>query len=182
MAALKVPVSFDDHIQGKQDAPLTLVEYGDYQCPHCAAAFVIVKELQNHFRNRLRFVFRNFPLTEIHDNAQIAAVAAEYAADHNRFWEMHDKIYEDQENLSIQMLIDLATELGLTPKGLEKAIREGIYDAKIEKDFMGGVKSGVNGTPTFFINDQRYNGMPVLEDMTEALDEVLRVGAGAKKN
>src|SRR5438270_10255265 len=111
MNALKIPVTSADHIQGDERAPIILVEYGDYECPHCGHAYPIVKEVQKHFGKRLGFVFRNFPLKEIHPNAQPAAEAAEFAGAQQRFWEMHDAIFENQDELSLQLLRKLADEL-----------------------------------------------------------------------
>ncbi|HEX6467050.1 MAG TPA: thioredoxin domain-containing protein, partial [Terriglobales bacterium] len=121
MAILKVPVTSADHIQGEEDAPVTLVEYGDYECPHCGRAYGIIKRVQKHFGRRLRFVFRNFPLNESHPNAENAAESSEFAAAHGRFWEMHDLLYENQEQLSLPALLELAESLGLSGKELHNA-------------------------------------------------------------
>jgi protein-disulfide isomerase len=172
MASLKDPVTEKDHIQGSDDAMITLVEYGDYECPHCGMAHPIVKKLQKHFGERLRFVFRNFPLTEIHPLAEPAAEAAEFANDSGKFWEMHDLIFENQPSLSIPFLRGLADTLELSTEDLEVAIANRTYAPKIKKDFMGGVRSGVNGTPTFFINDQRFNGPPTYEELLLAIETI----------
>ncbi len=158
MATLKVPVSAKDHIWGTEKAFLTLVEYGDYQCPYCALAYPLVKQLKNHFEEQMRVVFRHFPITELHPYAEMAAEAAEFAASHDRFWEMHDLIYENQSHLNGAFLFQLAKTLELRVIDLERALEKRIYLPKIREQFLGGVRSGVNGTPTFFINDQRYNG------------------------
>lgn len=155
MATLKIPVTEDDHIQGPDQAPITLVEYGDYQCPICRAAYPIVKRVQAHWGNQLRFVFRNFPITNIHPFAEMAAEAAEFASDKGKFWEMHDLLYENQENLSFELIVGLAKTLHLSENELDKAIQEKTYKPKIKRDFLGGIRSGVNGTPTFYINNQR---------------------------
>src|SRR5438105_10467607 len=112
MAELKVPVNENDHVQGKEDAPVTLVEYGDYECPYCGRAYYVIKRVQDHFGDDLRFVFRNFPLVEVHPLAEPAAETAEFAGAHGRFWEMHDGIYENQDRLGIPLLFELATALG----------------------------------------------------------------------
>lgn len=158
MAILKVPVTLEDHIQGNEQALITLVEYGDYECPYCGFAYETIKKIQNHFQAQLRFIFRNFPLTQIHPLADSAAQTAEFAADHKRFWEMHDLIYENQERLSLPLLFELTQSLKLPIDQLDLALKQQSYEPKIRKDFLGGVRSGVNGTPTFFINDHRYNG------------------------
>src|ERR1700735_2905878 len=149
MSKLSIPVNANDHIQGDTAAACILVEYGDYQCPSCGQAYPIVKRLQKHFGKRLAFVFRNFPLTQIHPWAEPAAETAEFAAAHGKFWEMHDLLYENQENLGDEVFRTLAGELKLPAVELESAIAEHKYQARIRADFSGGVVSGVNGTPTF---------------------------------
>src|ERR1700733_15554864 len=122
MATLKVPVGPADHSQGLADAPVTLVEYGDYECSHCGHAYSIVKSLQKRFGKQLRFVFRNFPLREIHPNAEAAAETAEFAATQDKFWEMHDLIYENQQDLSNELLSDLAKRLKINARELGRAL------------------------------------------------------------
>ncbi len=173
MAELKIPVSEKDHIQGTKEAPVTLVEYGDYECPFCATAHPLIKKLQNHFKKDLRFVFRNFPLREIHSHAEGAAEAAEFAASQGKFWQMHDSIYEHQSDLSLESLQEQALELGLDPKDIEVAILSQQFEDKIQSDFMGGVRSGVNGTPNFFINGKRYEGKPLFADMKAYIEKLL---------
>lgn len=171
MPSLKVPVTAEDHIQGNENALVTLVEYGDYECPHCGHAHTIVKQLQRQFGSKLRFVFRNFPLTEIHPLAEPAAETAEYADSLGLFWEMHDLIFENQANLSSGLLIELAESLGLSEGKLEKILLNHTYEPKIQKDFLGGVKSGVNGTPTFFINNERHRGSFEFEELAAAIQQ-----------
>ena len=166
--SLAVPVGPEDHIQGPENAPLTLVEYADYECPYCGDADVVVKRLQDELGPRLRFVFRNFPLTQIHPNAQPAAEAAEAAGAQNRFWEMHDRLYENQVALGPELIGAVAQGLGLDMERFEKDLASGQFRERVERDFMGGVRSGVPGTPTFFINGERYDGAP---------DEVSLLGA-----
>jgi protein-disulfide isomerase len=171
---LKVPVSDDDHIQGKKNAAVTLVEYGDYECPYCGHAYPIIKQVQEHFDSNIRFVFRNFPLTEIHPLAKPAAQVAEYAASEGVFWQMHDLIYENQANLSIELLLELAASLDLSKVKLQEALEKNAFEQKIQKDFIGGVKSGVNGTPTLFINNLRYPGPVEFEDLVSAIGELVK--------
>ena len=173
MASLKVPVSSDEHIQGDHNASIILVEYGDYQCPHCFMAHPVVKMVQKHFNKQLGFVFRNFPLSEVHPLAEPAAEAAEFAADFDRFWQMHDLIFEHQDRLSLPFLLQLGEKLGLSSEDLKLAILNRTYEPKIKKDFLGGVRSGVNGTPTFFINGQRYNGQVSFDELTSAINSVM---------
>lgn len=173
MSTLKIPVTKADHIQGSESAPITLVEYGDYECPFCGRAYHVIKQLQKHFGKQLRFVFRNFPLTQLHPQAEVAAEAAEFAATNDKFWEMHDLIYENQTSLSEPLLLELGMTLGLDTNELRMAIETKGFEEKIRADFLGGVRSGVNGTPTFFINGERYNGSYEYEDLEAALESVV---------
>lgn len=174
MATLKVPVGAADHTQGDAGAAVVLVEYGDYQCPHCGHAYPIVKRVQQHFGDRLAFVFRNFPLSEIHPFAEDAAETAEFAAVKGRFWEMHDAIFENQRELGPELLQRLAEEEGLSAAALERSLADGEFTPRVREDFMGGVRSGVNGTPTFFINGQRHDGPFEFADLVGAIDSHLR--------
>jgi protein-disulfide isomerase len=174
MSALTIPVSDQDHAQGPADAPCTLVEYGDFQCPHCRAAEQAIRRLQRHFGDRLRFVFRNFPLTRIHPYAQSAAETAEFAASHDRFWEMHHLIFKNQDRLDVDLFIELAAELNLDTAELTHALDKGIFAGRVRSDFTGGVRSGVNGTPTFFVNGERHNGSFEFDRLVEAVEEALR--------
>lgn len=174
MAKLKIPVGPEDHAQGATDALVTLVEYGDYQCPHCGHAYPIVKAVQEHFGDRLRFVFRNFPLREAHPWAETAAETAEFAATQGKFWEMHDRIFEEQQWLGEQLLLELGKELRLETRLLQKALAEHQFLERVQKDFRGGVRSGVNGTPTFFINGQRHDDDFELPTLIQAIGGALR--------
>jgi len=173
MSVLQVPVSEADHIQGDARAPVTLVEYGDYECPSCGQAYPIVKAVQKHFGKRLRFVFRNAPLTQIHPEAESAAETAEFAGAHGRFWEMHDGLYENQESLGLTLYLALAEALRLPETELKEALANRTFRSKVRSDFMGGLKSGVNGTPTFFINGRRHDGAFDLDDLVAAIDAEL---------
>ena len=132
-------ISDADHIQGNPDAPVILLEYGDYECPYCGAAYPVVKQIQKKMGKQLRFVFRNFPLTNIHPMAEIAAEAAEAAGAQDRFWEMHDALYENQDSLSEETIFVLAKKIGLDMEVITKDIDSQKYRPKINKDFMGGV-------------------------------------------
>jgi protein-disulfide isomerase len=159
---LSVPVGSKDHARGPADAAVTLVEYGDYECPHCAHAHPIVERVRAEAGDTLRFVFRNFPLTEIHPDAEPAAEAAEAAGARGKYWPMHDAIYEHQQDgpdaLSVPALARYAQRIGLDAEAVVEEIAEDRYLERIRSDFMGGVRSGVNGTPTFFINGVRFDG------------------------
>jgi protein-disulfide isomerase len=170
MATLKVPVTSNDHAQGGAHAPITLVEYGDYECPHCGHAYPIVKRVQKHFGKQLRFVFRNFPLKEMHPNAEPAAETAEFAATNGRFWEAHDGIYENQDSIGLSLFFELARTLALPVPDLRAALENRQFAPRVAEDFRGGVRSGVNGTPTFFINGLRHDGPFEFEDLVAAID------------
>jgi protein-disulfide isomerase len=170
-AALTLPVGKRDHVQGPADAGLTLVEYGDYECPHCGRAYPIIKAIQKQMGRRLRFVFRNFPLRESHRHAARAAEAAEAAGAQGKFWEMHDRLFERQFALNGENLIEYAGDLGLDVARFRKELVGGVYAPRVREDFRSGVLSGVNGTPTFFINGVRYDESWDLEPLLAALEE-----------
>jgi len=155
---LTPPVSAHDHVAGPDDAPVTLVEYGDYECPYCGMAHPIVKAAQLTLGSQLRFVFRNFPLAEIHPHARLAAQAAEAAAAQGKFWEMNGTLFEYQNALEVEDLIGYAKALGLDATQLARDLEAGTYEKRVRDDFRSGVRSGVNGTPTFFVNGDRYDG------------------------
>jgi protein-disulfide isomerase len=170
-AALTLPVSEDrDHIQGPAEAAVTLVEYGDYECPYCGAAYPIIKEVQERMGEGLRFVFRNFPITTSHPHAELAAEAAEAAAAQDRFWEMHDLLYENQQRLGEEDLHAYADQLGLEVEPFDQELAEHVHAERVHEDFMSGVRSGVNGTPTFYINGLRYDDSYELETLLAALE------------
>jgi protein-disulfide isomerase len=173
MAMLRVPVGPDDHIRGNPNAPVTLVEYGDFECPHCGAAHPVVLAVEEHFGDDLRFVYRHFPLTQIHPNAEPAAEASEYAGSYGRFWEMHDAIFENQDQLGLPLLFAIVQALGLSQEGLRDALVRQLYAPKVLRDFMGGVRSGVNGTPTFFINGRRHDAPFAYEYLVSAIEAEL---------
>jgi protein-disulfide isomerase len=167
-----MPVADDrDHSQGPADAPVTLVEYGDYQCPFCGAAYPIIKDVQARMGDRLRFVFRNFPITTSHPNAELAAEAAEGAAVQGRFWEMHDLLYENQDRLGGEDLHGYASRLGLDVETFDRELAAHAHADRVHEDFMSGVRSGVNGTPTFYVNGARYDGSYEAENLLAALEQ-----------
>jgi protein-disulfide isomerase len=162
VAKLTMPISSQrDHIQGEEEegsAQVTLVEYGDYECPYCGQAYPIVKEVQKRLENKLRFVFRNFPITQIHPHAQQAAEAAEASAAQNKFWEMHDYLFEHQRALDDVHLEQYAKKIQIDNISTFKyELEQHVYAPRVREDFLSGVRSGVNGTPTFFINGIRYD-------------------------
>jgi len=169
-AKLILPVSADrDHIQGQADAPVALVEYGDFECPYCGEAYPIVKEVQERMGEQLLFAFRNFPITTSHPHAESAAEAAEAAATQGRYWEMHDHLYENQHHLSADDLRGYAEALRLDTALFDKELEEHVHADRVHEDFMSGVRSGVNGTPTFFINGWRHDDSYELETLLQAV-------------
>jgi protein-disulfide isomerase len=169
--ALTEPVDEErDHVQGAADAAVTLVEYGDYECPYCGAAYPIVKEIQARMGDRLRFVFRNFPITTSHPHAEQAAESAEAAAAQERFWEMHDLLYENQRRLEDDDLRAYAEQLGLDVERFGSELAEHVHAARVREDFMSGVRSGVNGTPTFYVNGARHDDSYELEILLDAVE------------
>jgi formate-nitrite transporter family protein len=176
MAKLEIPVSAHDHAQGPADAPLSLVEYGDFQCPHCALAHPQVAEIAHELRDSLRVVFRHFPLVRVHPLAERAAEAAEAAAAQGRFWEMVALLYRNQDELDDDSLVRYARKANLDTKRFRKELDAGVHAPRVRADFLGGVRSGVNGTPTFFINGERYEGTLHFDALVAALLKASRSG------
>src|SRR5437773_1035019 len=174
MSRLTPAVSESDHRAGPDDAPVTLVEYGDYECPHCGGAYPIVREVQRRMGRGLRLVFRNFPLAEMHPHAVRAAEAAEAAAVQDKFWEMHDLLFEHQAALDDSDLMRYAKTLALDTGRVKEELAAGTHARRVRQDFRSGVRSGVNGTPTFFINGARHDGPWDLEALLEVLERASR--------
>jgi protein-disulfide isomerase len=171
-AELTTPVDdARDHVQGPADAPATLVQYGDYECPFCGAAYPIIKEVQARMGERMRFVFRNFPIATSHPHAEQAAEAAEAAAVQGKFWEMHDLLYENQARLREEDLHGYALQLGLDVERFDRDLAEHVHAPRVREDFMSGVRSGVNGTPTFYVNGARHDDSYDAETLVAALDD-----------
>jgi protein-disulfide isomerase len=174
---LEVPVTADDHYQGPLGAPLTLVEYGDFECPHCGRAFGIILHLERAFSSDLCFVYRHFPLTSMHPHALLAAEASEAAGAQRMFWRMHDWLFENQDDLSPSRLTAAARKLSLDYQRFVQDLKKGRYERKVKDEFMTGLRSGVNGTPTFFINGEKHAGGYDLKTMMRALNR--RLGQAA---
>ena len=166
---LTVPVGERDHLLGPATAPVTLVEYGDYECPYCGAAHASVEQVRQVMGNDLCFVFRHFPLSQIHPHAYQAAEAAEAAGAQNRFWEMHHLLFANQDRLGLRDLIGYAGALGLDLERFVTDLRGHAHAGRLREDFLSGVRSGVNGTPTFFVNGLRHDGGYDVEVLLEAL-------------
>jgi protein-disulfide isomerase len=176
-AKLAVPINEErDHVRGPRAAPVTLVEYGDYECPYCGQAYYVVKDLEQRAGNLMRFVFRNFPLTTVHPHAERAAEAAEAAGAQGKFWEMHDLLFENQQALEDENLMEYATWVGLEIPRFARDMREGRYLNRMREDFLSGARSGVNGTPTFFINGIRHDGPWDLATLMAAIEVAARAG------
>src|SRR5262245_12970316 len=155
---LRIPIGDADHARGPARAPVTLVEYGDFQCPYSGDAFWVLQDLERRFTRDLQFVYRHFPVTELHPFALLAAEAAEAAGVQDRFWDMHAMLFENQPDFELDALVGYAAALRLDVEAFINAIASHRHEARIRDDFMGGVRTGVNGTPCLFINGERFNG------------------------
>lgn len=169
---LALAVSKRDHIQGPIDAPAALVEYGDYECPFCGQAYLIVKQLRQILGKQLCFAFRNFPLSTAHPHAEHAAEAAEAAGAQGMFWEMHDTLYENQDALEDEDLAAYAASLGLDIARFNLEMATHRFAPRLREDFLSGVRSGVNGTPTFFVNGIRHDGSWDVRSLLSAIREL----------
>ena len=169
MNALSQPVSERDHAQGEATASATLVMYGAYECPHCVEANQIVKELQHRLGERLRFVFRHFPRTNVHPHAEAAAEVAEAAGEQGKFWEMHDTLFTHFDHLDGEHLVRYAEELGLDMNRFDQAIGHRSFTSRVQEDFKSGTESGVRGTPAFFINGVRHQGAWDIDALLKAI-------------
>lgn len=166
---LTVPIGKRDHTLGPTDASAILLEYGDYECPFCGAAHQVVKAILESVGDRICFAFRHFPLSNVHPHAERAAEAAEAADAQGNFWEMHDVLFENQVALDYDDIAEYAAELELDATRLMREIMANVYAGRVREDFNSGLRSGVNGTPAFFINGVRYDGPRALEPMLAAL-------------
>jgi Na+:H+ antiporter, NhaA family len=174
MATLSPPVDRTrDHVRGASDAHVTLVEYGDFQCPYCGDAYPVVQELLARFGSRIRFVFRHMPMADLHPRAPAAAQAAEAAGAQGRFWEMHDRLFEHQLALSDAELRSHAGAIGLDVERFDRELREGTHAAHVQEDYGSGVRSGVPSTPRFFVNGVIHLGSPTRAELGEAISAEL---------
>src|SRR5919112_1670466 len=168
---LVLPVtSKRDHVRGPDDAPVTLVEYGDYQCPYCGRAEVVIRELLEAFGDDLRYVWRQLPLNDVHVNAQTAAEAAEAAGSQGSFWEMHDRLLAAQDELTVVDLTRHAEELGLDMDQFWDELRRRQHAPRVDRDVASADASGVVGTPSFFINGRRHSGAYDVASLTRAVE------------
>ena len=174
-AKLVVPVSERDHVLGAEDAQVTLVEYGDLECPYCRQVNPVIQELRRRLGGRVRYVFRHFPIRSSHFHAQLAAEAAEAAGAQGKFWERQESLLEHQEALDTSHILEYAAQLDLDLEQFERDLQEHTYAERVREDFQGGVRSGVNGTPSFFINGTRYDGAWDLESLIDAVKKPLGI-------
>ncbi|HZO92948.1 MAG TPA: DsbA family protein [Candidatus Baltobacteraceae bacterium] len=176
LTRLAIPVGPEDHVRGPADAAVTMVEYGDFECPYCQLAYPTVKALEGRYAGMLRVVFRSFPLSQ-HPHAEPAAEAAEFAADHGKFWDYHDALYERTGALTEALIVGDAERVGLDSGALRTALREGTYRPVVEEIKEGGEDSGIPGTPAFFLNDVLFEDDPTLENLAGAIDWLLEHGS-----
>ena len=173
IAPSRLQLTARDHVHGPATADVTLVEYGDYECPHCAHAHEVVEELCQVLGDRMRFAFRHFPLTQVHAHAECAAEAAEAADGQGRFWQMHETLFENQQELENPHLVEYASWIGLDIAPFIRELATHEFHDRVREDYLSGARSGVNGTPTFFIDGMRDDGPPELHAMLAALHEAL---------
>ena len=177
-STLKPVVGPEYHVRGRADAPVTLVEYGDYECSHCGRAYHVLDIVLAELGDAVRFVFRTFQLSDAHPDAEAAAEAAESVAaraGEDAFWQMHDMLYENQAALRVADLLGYAEAAGADPRDVADDLSSGAMRERVRRDFRSGARSGVNGTPTFFVNGVRFDGdWTDADSFTIALDEAAR--------
>jgi protein-disulfide isomerase len=171
---LQMPITDRDNVVGAPDAPVQVVEYGDYECPYCAAAHPVVADLLNQRATAIRFAYRHFPLTNVHKHAEFAAEAAEAAGAQGHYWTMHDWLFEHQRQLEPSFVTAAAGKAGLDTAVFAENLAARTFHPKVQEDFMTGLRSGVNGTPTFFIDGARHDGPATLAALLAAVDTALR--------
>jgi protein-disulfide isomerase len=165
-----MPLVSEDHTLGSPHAPVTLLEYGDFECPHCGEVYPVIKELLREWGDDLLFAYRHFPLIDVHPHAEHAAEASEIAGAEGKFWPMHDTLFENQDALDDLSLLGYAELIGVDPEVFAIALRDGIYRPRVARDILSGIYGGVNGTPTFFINGYRYVGSHSYRALAAALE------------
>jgi protein-disulfide isomerase len=170
-------VMADDHVRGRTDAPVTVLEYGDYECPYCRGAARDVREMLARYPDMVRFVFRNFPITQLHPHAEQAAEAAEAAGAQGKFWEMYERLLQPASNLELDSLLDGAAGLGLDVGRFRAEVTGHAYAAKIERDVQEGIRDGVNATPKFYVNGERIDGKLPLEGLEDAIRAAVRAAS-----
>ncbi len=177
MNRLTEPIGPRDHVLGTPAALAALVEYGDYECPHCARAHYEIAEVLRRVGNDVRYAYRHFPLTHLHPHALLAAQAAEAAGSEGRFWPMHSMLFANQSTLELADLMGCAEAIGIDAHRFARDLQEGTYLPKIETDFRSGASSGVNGTPAFFLNGVRVDGPWDADSLTAAIQQTVVHGS-----
>ena len=170
-------VTAGDHLRGRADAPVTVLEYGDYECPYCRGAARDVREMLARYPDTVRFVFRNFPITQLHPHAEQAAEAAEAAGAQGKYWEMYERLLQPSSHLGLGSLLDYAAGLGLDVGRLRGEVTGRAYAAKIERDVQDGVRDGVNATPKFYVDGERIDGKLPLEGLEDAIRAAVRAAS-----
>ncbi|HZR47221.1 MAG TPA: DsbA family protein [Candidatus Manganitrophaceae bacterium] len=177
----KTPITKEDWIRGKKNAPVTILEYGDFECPYCGMAYPELEAVQEEALDAVRLVYRHFPLTTVHPNALPAAEAAEAAGAQGKFWEMHDMLFTHQEALEYENLLSYAEAIGLDADRFDDEMERHVYRDKVRRHFRQGVQDGVNGTPTLFFNRIRYDGPRDRVSMLAAVAAILEAEQGRKR-
>lgn len=172
-STLKVPANIHDHRLGSLHAPIVIIEYGDFQSPHCATAAPVLESISKRFFDEVCFIFRHYPQTSRHTNAGVAAVAAEAAALQGKFWQFHHRLLQAQDDFSADNIFEMARLEGLDMKKFLEDLEHEKLAEKVKLDFNGGVRSGVNGTPTLFINGVRFDRVPSFELLEDAINRIL---------
>jgi protein-disulfide isomerase len=172
-------VTADDHVRGRADAPVTVLEYGDYECPYCRGAARDVHEMLERYPDTVRFVFRNFPISQLHPHAEQAAEAAEAAGAQGKYWQMYELLLQPSSHLDLGSLLDYAGDLGLDLGRFRHEVTDHVYVAKIEQDLREGVEDGVNATPKFYVDGQRIDGKLPLEGLEDAIRAAVRAASEA---
>jgi protein-disulfide isomerase len=167
-------VTADDHMRGRPDAPVTVLEYGDYECPYCRGAARDVQDMLARYPDTVRFVFRNFPIVQLHPHAEQAAQAGEAAGAQGKFWEMYERLLQPASRLDLAALLDCAAELSLDVGRFRDEVTDHAYAAKIDRDLQQGIQDGVNATPKFYVNGGRIDGKLPLEGLEDAIRAAVR--------
>jgi protein-disulfide isomerase len=158
LSHLLLPIQPDDHVQGPPGARLTLVEYGDYQCPPCGALFLVIQQIHEELADDVRIVYRHYPLSGSHPYAQLAAESAEAACAQGKFWEMHDLLFLHQDRIAEKSIEEFAAQLSLDMDRFRKDLKDHAFEERVREDFRRGVANGVYGTPGLFVNGVRHDG------------------------
>lgn len=170
--------TLDDPYGGNEDAKIVIVEFADFQCPYCYQSFPVVREILSTYGEHIKVIYRDFPLTDIHPDAQKAAEAGECAQEQDKFWEMHDKIFINRSDMSVTALKRYAAEIGMDAATFSTCLDNGEFASEVQDDFSDGIAAGVDGTPTFFINDHRYDGVMTIEELTYIIESLIEIYAG----